>query len=209
MARPFIRVPRVARFTVTMLLNGVPFSNCFHFHKEGGAWTDEDLIELNSAGLNTFRNSFYLLMGNDVTLKSIKSQSLESEDGSVFTATVLPTPGGYPSPALPLNVALYCRLHRRKRVHDKYHYLVLGGIPESVVTGNVVSEEYKELVRFAGGDFLDSPYLPVNWNWVYIKYIFGGDYLPFGQHFEVAFSHPEQVRVGTRARRARNKLIIP
>jgi len=205
MARPFIPVPHVAVANMVMKLANVPFCCSFYYHNQLDEWDNLSCLELLSGFVSSWRAYMMPILGNDVTMAESQVKALYTENGPERSVTTIPTPGGWSTRSLPLNIAIYAHLHTKRRARDPMHYSVLGGIPIGVVEGNTITSDYIDEIRYAYANMIDSPYIDTAFNWSYVRYIFNKEYLPFGLHEDVSFGRPQRFTVGTRGRRVRNK----
>lgn len=204
MARPFIPVPNTAVFDFNQVLDGVPFCNSVYFYYFVSPW-DVTLLEQMCIALDTwYQTNMLPLQGSDLIYNGVTGTSLESSGGATFQLNTGGVFGGYSDVCMPLNCAIYIRTRPPLWRGRNYYYYVFGGIPKVVCNGPMVDPGYRAALFDAYITWQDvDPGLGVDA--VHVKYIVDGAYLSEGDIFGFGFTSRIKPKIGTRARRVRNK----
>lgn len=206
MARPFIPVEWVAVCDFNQSLDGAPFCNSFYWYHYLGPWTLGDMVTVAGAMNDWFINNYLPLQSYNVQFKGTTIRDLTTEDGLSFTFPVFDYFGGQISDSMPLNDAIYIRTAPTRRAGDPYYYWVAGGFPKEAVVGNEVEQEYLDLLYDVYITLQDvEPGIGIDP--VHVQYVQNGEYLDAGIPRGFGHTYRPNRRIGTRARRPRNKLL--
>lgn len=206
MPRPFIPVIDTAVIDFNQSIGGINFCNSFYFYSWSGAWTLERLVALLGECNNWYINHYLPLQSFDIAYLGCKGTDLTTEDGISFTLPVSGYVGGQTMKSMPINTAIYIKSSPTRKAGDAYYYWVAAGFPIDAVVGNEVEQEYLDALREAFIRLQDvEPGFGVDA--VHVSYKQGGEWRTEGLIRAFGFTYPIKRRIGTRARRPRNKPI--
>lgn len=207
MVKPFIPVEWTAVVDFNQFHDGSPFCNSFYWYHYLGPWTEEDLTTLANAMNEWYIGTYLYTQGQDLEYRGCKVRDLTTVDGLTVELPVTGYFGAQPYNCLPVNACIYIRTAPTRKAGDPYYFWVHSGIPEVFVTGNTVDLTYLNLI-FERFITLQDVEPGIGIDPVHVKYIRNGVYLSAGEiHGFGATDRPKQ-QIGTRARRARNKIFL-
>lgn len=139
---PFIPVPQCVELVANYIWDSQAVATVLHYQKPGVA-AFADLLDLAENACADFETNIIPLMSPTVTLNSVKVIDLDTVISPTAESSFgLPANGGQSGASLPNNVA--CVVTKRTMFRGRsfrgriYHF----GIPETSVTGNLVSGTY-------------------------------------------------------------------
>jgi len=205
MARPFIPVPFVASVELVFELDGRAFSNVFHFYSFETEWTLPDLVTLAGQVGTWCINSWLIYMSNEVSFTKAIATALYDELAPNYTFTYSSYVGSQPAPSLPLNCAIWIPLTALRRAGEPSYHVVFGGIPNSVVEGNIVGFTFRDLLRATLVTLIDLN-TTLHSQWVRISYETGGVWRSEGFVTFVGNIGIASERLGSRRTRLHNNI---
>lgn len=164
----FIPVANVAEVNLRQRLFGQQIENTMYFRFDSGSPSVSDLNTLAAAVESWFVTQIMFYMSNNITYHETNVVDLTTATSPTgYSLAEQGSTGNVASPALPGNVCICASFRSTQRGRSARGRNYLAGLPESLVTGNVVDTALLANITSGYDIILTTPF--AGWTWVIVS----------------------------------------